>query len=300
MTAEELAHLSERELRQRANESFAQAESAGGLDKPYLLAEAQFYLRELERRADARISLRDLILEVVVIVLIGFEIVIGVVGIREGTEQFRLAADALIALKSLQKEQEKSSGVLDSARKALETQVSIVQEQNHRELERLARKPDIEIAVTVPTANGNQKIAVIGRSGFSHKRSPVSMQLNGAKDLFIDVQALNKGSAVLQEGALNVLCISRDSGADPLVAPAQARGINLPLDDEDWSVFSNKLSMPIRNIPPIKESHGGANASLRLRIPRGPGVEERRFAAFIEFVGMAEPRSGAVDFIVRF
>jgi hypothetical protein len=39
-----------------------------------LLSEAQFYLAEIERRKNARIALRDLLLEIVVIVLIGGEI----------------------------------------------------------------------------------------------------------------------------------------------------------------------------------------------------------------------------------
>jgi hypothetical protein len=76
MRVEEVEKLSKKELRARANACFAQAE-VPGYERGPLLFEAQFYMRELEHRADSRVSIRDLILEIVVIALIGWEIHMG-------------------------------------------------------------------------------------------------------------------------------------------------------------------------------------------------------------------------------
>jgi hypothetical protein len=77
MTIDEFEKAKRRDLKARANECLAKYEDAGGLDKPYLLLEAQLYMQELDRRHDSWISYRDLILEVVVILLIGWEIWFG-------------------------------------------------------------------------------------------------------------------------------------------------------------------------------------------------------------------------------
>lgn len=74
MRVEEVGKLTRAQLRDKANECFRLAELTSTIDKPALLLEAQFYMRELERRFDSRASLRDLILEVIVIALIGWEI----------------------------------------------------------------------------------------------------------------------------------------------------------------------------------------------------------------------------------
>lgn len=56
-------------------------------NKPALLLEAQFYMQELGRREDSQVARRDLILEIVVIVLIGLEIVLAVYGTRLAVKQ---------------------------------------------------------------------------------------------------------------------------------------------------------------------------------------------------------------------
>ena len=70
MRLKEIEKLTKRELRQRVDQAFAKADEKG----PGYLGEAQFYMRELEHRHDSWISTRDLILEIVVIALIGWEI----------------------------------------------------------------------------------------------------------------------------------------------------------------------------------------------------------------------------------
>ena len=50
MTVAQLKKMSDDELVEQANECFSKCASAGGLDKPNFLLEAQFYLSELSRR----------------------------------------------------------------------------------------------------------------------------------------------------------------------------------------------------------------------------------------------------------
>ncbi len=94
MTLEEFERATAEDLRAMANACFARAVDAGGMDKPHHYLEAQFFMGEINRRQDARIVRRDLILELVIIALILLQIVIGIAGIRvsikEGTEQARL------------------------------------------------------------------------------------------------------------------------------------------------------------------------------------------------------------------
>src|ERR1700687_6169780 len=85
MTFEEYEKASKRVLRAQAKESFDQAnQNASWGGAPTLLLQAQFYMQELDRRHDSLISLRDLILEIIVISLIGGEIWLGW---RQGTDE---------------------------------------------------------------------------------------------------------------------------------------------------------------------------------------------------------------------
>jgi hypothetical protein len=84
---DQLAQMSVEELRRTANERLANLETAGTGDHGPILSEAQFYIDEIERRAgdaerqkQSKIARRDLILELVVIVLIGLELYFGIVG----------------------------------------------------------------------------------------------------------------------------------------------------------------------------------------------------------------------------
>jgi len=91
MRVKEIENLSRKELRQRADDAFAKADEKG---LSYLM-EAQFYMRELEHRHDSWVSIRDLILEIVVIGLILAEIV-------EGNAQAKLIAAQTQILQNLQ------------------------------------------------------------------------------------------------------------------------------------------------------------------------------------------------------
>src|SRR5216684_759772 len=82
MNLEVLSRMSIAELRQKANGVLAQleGEGVGKLDQGPLLSEAQFYIDEIERRNQLRTGRRDLILEIVVILLIGLELYFGIKG----------------------------------------------------------------------------------------------------------------------------------------------------------------------------------------------------------------------------
>ncbi len=80
MKTEDFANATETQLRQKANEYFDSLETSGSHEKPALLIGAQFYMDEIERRKQGRVAARDLILELVVILLIALEIYFGVTG----------------------------------------------------------------------------------------------------------------------------------------------------------------------------------------------------------------------------
>jgi hypothetical protein len=74
MTYEETEKVSKQTLKRKVNESLALAETRGVAERPGHIADAEFYMRILEDRRDTRVSIRDFILEIVVILLIGWEI----------------------------------------------------------------------------------------------------------------------------------------------------------------------------------------------------------------------------------
>ena len=79
MTFEEFEKADARRLREMTKDAFNRADTIrqGWAPDPSLLAESQFYLSEIERRHGSWIALRDLILEILVIALIGGEIWLG-------------------------------------------------------------------------------------------------------------------------------------------------------------------------------------------------------------------------------
>jgi hypothetical protein len=77
------------DLRNLAKECFdkSQAEPESSEKKASLLLEAQFYMAEMDRRQGGRTAWRDLLLEIVVILLIGFEIVLA---LKQGNDEDQL------------------------------------------------------------------------------------------------------------------------------------------------------------------------------------------------------------------
>jgi hypothetical protein len=77
MTFEEFEKATKAELRSRAKDCFdnsAVYQPSDPMLTVPLILNAQFYMQELDRRHGSRIAVRDLILEIVVILLIGGEI----------------------------------------------------------------------------------------------------------------------------------------------------------------------------------------------------------------------------------
>jgi hypothetical protein len=80
MKTEEFENATEKGLRSKANECFEKLNDSGSHERPALLLEAKFYLDEIERRKQDRVARRDLLLELIVIVLIGLELYFGIAG----------------------------------------------------------------------------------------------------------------------------------------------------------------------------------------------------------------------------
>lgn len=97
------------DLKAEAKRCFDESRTLTPADLEYkapLMLEAQFYMQEMDRRDSSRIARRDWWLEVVVIVLIGIEIVLSLVGmniaIQEGKAQAGLTQQQTGILTSLQ------------------------------------------------------------------------------------------------------------------------------------------------------------------------------------------------------
>src|SRR5260370_32237141 len=97
MRAEELLEtLTDDELKNRANLCYLEAEDnslyklASPEDKLRPLTQADVYLKALIWRSDARVARRDFWMEVGVMVLIGVEIVLSVVGLWAGYQQGKI------------------------------------------------------------------------------------------------------------------------------------------------------------------------------------------------------------------
>jgi hypothetical protein len=80
MNTEEFEKATEKDLRRKANDSFDKLKDSGSQEWPALLLSAQFYMDEIERREHDRVAKRDLLLELVVILLIGLELYFGITG----------------------------------------------------------------------------------------------------------------------------------------------------------------------------------------------------------------------------
>jgi hypothetical protein len=74
VTLEEIQGKSKKDLRRMINQRFERSIEATNESRAGIIAEAEFLMRELDRRNDSWVSVRDFILEIIVIALIGWEI----------------------------------------------------------------------------------------------------------------------------------------------------------------------------------------------------------------------------------
>jgi len=123
---ESIDKLSKKELKRAVLDCFEHARDASPIDRLAVLQEAQFYSRELERRADSRTSIRDLILEVIVIGLIGWEIFLGY-----KTEKLQSAASEkeLGVLNNLQTSSQNTATILQSLNATTDTMNAAIQDE---------------------------------------------------------------------------------------------------------------------------------------------------------------------------
>jgi Tfp pilus assembly protein PilO len=94
------------------NNNFERAIEAGDDERSALIAQAEFLMRELDRRHDSWVSLRDFILDIVVIALIGWEIHMSYRAESLQTENFKQEKEVFENL-------DKSSAATASTLKAL-------------------------------------------------------------------------------------------------------------------------------------------------------------------------------------
>jgi hypothetical protein len=246
MRAEEFDQATEEELLSRANKCFDLAKSP--LDEPILysadgqipislddegklrlLLEAQFYLTAVARKKDAKVSDRDFRLEIWVIVLIGVEILLSIVGIaveiREGNQQARVlsnietstkdSAGAMSAAKtsleilaasqtkslshlqqmdhSLQSSQETTGAMASAARK----QLQILQDEQTSRISQLAKKPKLALYVGVVPLNATLKVNLTPR-----EQTDTSISF--------DMRVANEGDAVATRPLLRVIVSRND------------------------------------------------------------------------------------------
>ena len=125
MNFAEFEKATDGDLKAEARRCFDQSRALTVADLAYkapLMLEAQFYMQEMDRRDSSKDRRRDLWLEVVVIVLIGIEIVLSLVGmkiaIQEGNAQATLTEKQTGILTSLQ---QSSSDTAQTLKGLLET-----------------------------------------------------------------------------------------------------------------------------------------------------------------------------------
>ena len=109
--------MSRAELKRAIVTCFEYSPDATPIDRLAVLQEAEFYTRELERRADSRTSIRDLILEIVVILLIGGEILLGY---RQGRDEANASALEQQVLTNLQTSSAATVSTLQTLQKTTE------------------------------------------------------------------------------------------------------------------------------------------------------------------------------------
>jgi hypothetical protein len=118
--------MTKKELKLAVEDCFEHAPEVDPVDRLAILQEAEFYTRELERRSDSWISIRDLILELIVIALIGWEIHMSY---RAETIQSEASDKQQVVLGNLQKSSEATAAILGSLKSTTETMNTAIQDE---------------------------------------------------------------------------------------------------------------------------------------------------------------------------
>jgi hypothetical protein len=148
--------MSRKQLKQAVLDCYEYAPEADPIDRLAILQEAQFYSRELERRSDSWTSRRDLLLEIAVIGLIGWEIWLGY---RSESLQSEASEKELKVLSNLQTSSDNTASILQSLKSTTDTMNAAIQDEaslNHK------------VAVDVTFDTQSQRVIV-----FNNGRTPV-------------------------------------------------------------------------------------------------------------------------------
>jgi hypothetical protein len=216
MTTRNPENLSDAELEQLARKCHESGLTAIGSEAGtgYLL-QAQIYRNELDRRHDSRISIRDFILEMVVILMIGAEIWMGY---RQETNQQRDFAGQQKVLNAMQSSmtttatqltqtvsslQEVNTDLQNSLTRtkemagALQQQLKILRDEQAARLAEAAKAPKIRFYVdgTLVTTVGTEHLE--------------ARQLTATQAVF-DVVLMNVGTATATNGSVRAIVASKD------------------------------------------------------------------------------------------
>jgi hypothetical protein len=128
MNTEEFEKATEKDLRRKANDCFDKLKDSGSQEWPALLMAARFYLDEIERREHDSVARRDLMLELVVIVLIGLELYFGIAGGNAQMEALQnlnaSTGQTAIAMKALAERQNAALEAIQQREKETQEQSS--------------------------------------------------------------------------------------------------------------------------------------------------------------------------------
>jgi hypothetical protein len=246
MLLNEIEKLTKKQLRQRVDAAFELAEQKG----PGYLAEAQFYMRELEHRRDSFTSIRDLVLEIVVIALIGWEIHMSYRGERLESQNFE-KEQAVFA--NLQTSSAATAGTLTALEDTSKQMNEAVQKELAFSYEvSLNVKFDVTTDRIIVSNEGRTRVALwgskVGKSGVVMEKGPRTLT-PGVPYLIIGHEVTTGLSGIVPKGGFPpvpfVMFIKNERGEEfvaryefaqmLMMGPSQIQPVMLSIAPFEWS-----------------------------------------------------------------
>lgn len=288
MNVEELSQLTVAELRARANTSLDGVEAMSAMERQHHLVEAQFYVDEIERRAQkqerldtARTATRDLILEIVVIVLIGIEIYIGWIAIQAGSVEsekqmvvlgeLRKSVDTLNVstgktADNIAKLTKAQNDALDTQKRSLNTvsaMNSAMQKQLNILRESQTQAQQQQILLTEQLDNMRSQTAVLQKQWEKENQKPLLVMLLGTNVLQPDSYLFLEFARPKARVPLTV--ILRNAGTAPIRRPQLRADAEAPtrLDCVYYPGFMVSIESPCQvEHPELPDISAGAQQVL--------------------------------------
>jgi hypothetical protein len=246
MLLNEIEKLTKKQLRQRVDAAFELAEQKG----PGYLAEAQFYMRELEHRRDSFTSIRDLVLEIVVIALIGWEIHMSYRGERLESQNFE-KEQAVFA--NLQTSSAATAGTLTALEETSKQMNEAVQKELAFSYEvSLNVKFDVTTDRIIVTNEGRTRVELwgskVGKSGVGMEKGPRTLT-PGVPYFIIGHEVTTGLSGIVPKGGFPpvpfVMFIKNERGEEfvaryefaqmLMMGPSQIQPVMLSIAPFEWS-----------------------------------------------------------------